>query len=161
MISLLFTRSHILKCEASPGLIRHSLVCLILATSALGATTPSNAQYAIAGLSKEVIGGTLRMGETDSTKFHTDLAPSRHLNSSNRPCLAVSGLSQAQTINKNLYDHILLLDNKCAQPIKIRACYYKSTSCTVMQVDGYKRQQRNLGVSTTDDFRYSFREYLN
>jgi hypothetical protein len=145
---------HILKRDAS-------LMCLVLATAALGAATPGIAQYAIAGLSKEVIGGTISLEETESAKFHTDLAPSRHLNSSNKPCLTVSGLIKAQIINANLYDQILLLDNQCSQPIKIRACYYKSTSCTVMQVNGYKREQHNLGVSTTGDFRYSYREYLN
>jgi hypothetical protein len=156
---LLYALSDNFRRDIFPGLAvgRNFLVCFALAGVALCAATPSTAQYA---LSKEMTGGTLRVDEANS-KFNADPAPSRHLNSSNNACLRVSALSTAQLINPLLKDHILLLDNQCAQPITIRACYYKSTSCTVMRVDGYKRQQHNLGVSTTSDFRYSFREYLN
>ncbi len=146
-----------------PSLFRHIFACLAVASAAWCATTSCKAEYAIAGLSRETVGGTLGVGsdESNATKLTTDLAPSRHVKASNKPCLAVSALYQKQTLNSTLYDHILILDNQCSQPIKIRACYYKSSSCTVMRVEGYKRQQHNLGVSVTADFRFSFREYLN
>lgn len=152
--------------DAFPGtsIFRHTVViCLTLTGAALSAVTPSNADYAIAGLSRETVGGTVGVGtdESSSATLTTDFAPSRHLNASNKACLTVSALYQKQTLNSNLFDQILILDNQCSQPIKIRACYYKSTSCTVMRVDAYRRQQHNLGVSVTADFRFSFREYLN
>jgi hypothetical protein len=142
------------------------LGCVWMATTLIvvamgGNAIKASAEPAIVGLSRETVGGTAGIDENDSTKFQTDFAPARHMDANNKPCLRVSPLFKKQSFSPNLYDQILLLDNQCSQAIKIRACYYRSSSCAVMRVGAYQRQQQNLGVSTTPDFRYSFREYLD
>jgi hypothetical protein len=111
-----------------------------------------------ANLSRETIGGTLPVNNNMVTNFSGYESP-RHLNANNKPCLTVSPIYKKQGLNPSLFDQILLLDNQCAQTIQIRACYYRTSSCTIMRVGPYQRQQHNLGISTTPDFRYSFREY--
>lgn len=78
-----------------------------------------------------------------------------------KPCLAVTSASESQALNKNVFNHILILDNHCGKEIRIRACYYKTDSCTTMSVGGYRRQQHTLGIFSYPDFQYSFREYVN
>jgi hypothetical protein len=134
-----------------------TLVVILIGANA----TTAVAEPAITGLSRETVGGTVGIDDNPSQTFQSDFAPSRHMDATNKPCLRVSPLFKKQGLNPNLYDQILLLDNQCSQAIKIRACYYKSSSCTVMRIGAYQRQQQNLGVSTTPDFRYSFREYLD
>jgi|tagenome__1003787_1003787.scaffolds.fasta_scaffold20597492_2 hypothetical protein len=132
------------------------LIVVVIGTNA----TAAAAEPPIIGLSRETVGGTVGIDDNASTALGSDFAPNRHLDATKKPCLRVSPLSKKQGLNPNLYDQILLLDNQCSQAIKIRACYYKSSSCTVMRIGAYRRQQQNLGVSTSPDFRYSFREYL-
>lgn len=148
-------------CGSPAELRRLWLAVALVVVVTDGNATIAAAQTAIFGLSRETLGGTTAGDYNASTKFQSDLAPGRHLDATNKPCLRVSPLSKKQGLNPNLYDQILLLDNQCAQAIRIQACYYKSSSCTVMRIGAYQRQQQNLGVSTSPDFRYSFREYLD
>lgn len=141
---------------------RWSVVAAALIVIAVGRTaTSAAAEPALMGLSRETMGGTVSTDENALSKLKSDFAPERHMDANNKPCLRVSAFYKKQSFNSNLYDQILLLANQCSQAIRIRACYYRSSSCTMMRVGAYQRQQQNLGVSTAPDFRYSFREYLD
>lgn len=145
-------------------ILRDAFSAILLGVLCLG-SAPALGQASLASqpLSEEVIGG--------NGKFATDAASTpqksftivrqRNLDPTSRPCLLVSPYIEKQTLNKNIFNHILILDNHCGKAIRIRACYYKTTSCSEMSVGGYKRQQHVLGIFPYTDFQYSYREYVN
>lgn len=144
--------------------LRNAFLALLLVVACLG-SAPALGQASLASqpLSEEVVGG--------NGKFATDRASTpqkgfaivrpRNLDPTGKPCLVVSTLAQSQALNKNIFNHILILDNHCGREIRIRACYYKTTSCSTMEVGGYKRQQHVLGIFSYSDFQYAYREYVN
>jgi hypothetical protein len=138
----------------------------LLGSLAFTTPTPAIAQALFgAGVlsSREVTGGSggLAVG-VDRTQISSALVGSqRNVDPAGNPCLNVYARSEQQTINKLIYNHILLLDNHCSKTIRIRACYYKTDSCQEISASGYKRQTQVFGVFTTPDFRFAFREYLN
>lgn len=109
--------------------------------------------------SAPIIGGTGGLStNSDYGRFETTKAR-RHLNPANRPCISVHGLSKPQIINNNVYEHILILENVCNQPIKLRMCYFQSTNCISATVNAYSRKQQILGYgSNAKDFRYAYIE---
>lgn len=145
-------------------ILRDAFLAILLGVVCLG-SAPAFGQASLASqpLSEEVIGG--------NGKFATDapatpqksfaIVRQRNLDPTSRPCLLVSPNVERQTLNKNIFNHILILDNHCGKQIRIRACYYKTTSCSEMSVGGYKRQQHILGIFPYADFQYSYREYVN
>ena len=111
-------------------------------------------------LSVEVVGGTLDMpanASKSSPAVGGIIFAPRHLEPSGRPCLTVNPIAQRQSINKSIFDQILLLDNRCGKEIRIRVCYYKTDSCKTMAVGGYKRQQQILALFTHDIVNQVFR----
>ena len=64
-------------------------------------------------------------------------------------------------INKNVYDHSVLISNQCSRNIRLSVCYYQTRNCTTLAIAGYARQQKLLGVFPDKDFRIEFREYLD
>jgi hypothetical protein len=141
-----------------------AIVVFVIATMA--APLPAIAQAIFgAGVlsSREVVGGTggLAVGE-DRTQISSPLVGNqRNMDPANQPCLNVHAISERQTINAMIYNHILLLDNHCSKEIKIRACYYKTDSCQEIAIGANKRQRYVFGVFTASDFRFAFREYVN
>jgi hypothetical protein len=112
--------------------------------------------------SREVVGGTggLAMGE-DRTQMSSSLAgPQRNTDPTGNACLSVYAHSEQQTINKMIYNHVLLLNNHCSREIRIRACYYKTDSCQEISVNAYTRKSYVFGVFTTSGFRFAYREYV-
>ncbi len=84
----------------------------------------------------------------------------RNVDPTGNPCLNVYPHSEHQTINKMIFNHVLLLDNHCSKEVRIKACYYKTDSCQEITVPPYTRKNYVFGVFTTGDFRYAFREYI-
>ena len=126
--------------------------------------TPATAQSFGKGmLSAEVVGGTGALAIDEGTaKFSSPLvAPQRNVDATGRLCLDVHPGSERQTINTLIYNHILLLENHCNKEIRIRACYYKTDTCQEITVHGDSRQRYVFGVFTEQNFRFSFREYVN
>jgi hypothetical protein len=126
--------------------------------------TPATAQIFGKGiLSAEVVGGTGALAiDEGKAKFASPLvAPQRNVDATGQLCLNVHPGSEPQTINTMIYNHILLLDNHCTKDIRIRACYYKTDSCQEITVHGNNRQRYVFGVFTEQNFRFSFREYVN
>jgi hypothetical protein len=85
--------------------------------------------------------------------------PRRHMNAVGKPCLDVGGFSRAQTLNANIYDHLIRTENSCSQRIQIKACYYKSTKCIDIDVPPYGKKESILGIfPAMKDFRFEFTE---
>jgi hypothetical protein len=83
----------------------------------------------------------------------------RHRGPAGQPCLAVGGFARPQIVNPNLYDHVIVAENSCAQRINLQVCYYQSQDCVPMDVPGGERKEIILGVMPAEkDFRFEFRE---
>ncbi|QOG22153.1 MULTISPECIES: hypothetical protein [Bradyrhizobium] len=144
--------------------LREILPVFVLGTiCVVGGPAFGQASLANQPLSDETVGGSGKFATSSpltQPKSFTVSRP-RALDPTGKPCLTVSSTSESQTLNKNVFNHILILDNHCGKQIRIRACYYKTDSCTTMSVGGYRRQQHILGIFSYSDFQYSFREYAN
>ncbi len=83
----------------------------------------------------------------------------RHRAPTGSPCLTVSGFARPHTVNPNLYDHVITVNNGCAQRITMRVCYYNSMDCVPIEIPGGERKEAILGtMPSTKDFRFEFRE---
>ena len=83
----------------------------------------------------------------------------RHRDPAGKPCLLVQGMARPHTINPNLFDHLIVAANSCAQLIKMQVCYYRTRQCIPMEVPGKGRREAVLGMMPSiKDFRYEFRE---
>jgi hypothetical protein len=116
------------------------------------------------GLSASIFAGTpgapgfsqdARFGAAKSTLAQP------HLNPSGKPCITIHPTSKAQTINQNIYDHSLLINNECSQRIRLLVCYYRVQNCSTIAIAGYTREQKLFGIFPERDFRIEYREYLD
>jgi hypothetical protein len=119
-----------------------------LAQSSGGTSQPT---YGGAGLSAPTQPPVL-LGEEDR-------AAKRHTGPTGKPCLSVSGGANAETINPNIFEHVVVADNSCGQLIKMQVCYYKSEHCIPLDVPAYARKQVVLGIMPAmKEFRFEYRE---
>jgi hypothetical protein len=88
-----------------------------------------------------------------------DAATRVHVGPSGKPCLTIYGYAKQQALNPTLYDHVISASSTCAQPIKLRVCYYHSEDCVLMAVPEYAHQETILGVMPRmREFRFEYRE---
>jgi hypothetical protein len=84
-----------------------------------------------------------------------------HLNPSGKPCVTIQPISHAQIMNKNIYDHSLLISNECSQTIRLSVCYYHVQNCSMISIAGYARKLELFGIFPEKEFRIEYREYLD
>lgn len=89
------------------------------------------------------------------------LLPQPHLNPVGKPCVEIYPAATAQIINRNIYDHNLLINNQCSQRIGLSICYYQTRTCSIFAIPGYTRQLKLFGIFPEKDFRIEYREYVN
>jgi hypothetical protein len=82
----------------------------------------------------------------------------RHRGPTGKPCLAVSGSPRRHAVITNLYDHVITVQNSCAQRISMKVCYYNSQDCLSIEIPGGERKEVILGTLSSADFRFEFRE---
>lgn len=63
-----------------------------------------------------------------------------------RPCTDIEAAARAQTINKDMLDHIVSMINHCAKPIKLEVCYANTDHCILVDLKAYKRVDTILGA---------------
>jgi hypothetical protein len=82
-----------------------------------------------------------------------------HSGPTGKPCLTVQGYAQQQTINPNIFEHIISASNDCSQLIKTQVCYYQSQQCIQIDVPPYGRKESVLGIMPAmKQFRFEYRE---
>lgn len=138
------------------------LVAIIGAVSLFAAQ--AQAQVSPFGrLSAPTVGGTGKMPAPPTNPFSTlqgNFAPA-HKTASGQACITVHPSAVHQIANPNIINHEVLVVNGCGQSIKVQVCYYQSTSCIIVAVNGYEKIERTLGIASgLTDFRYEFREML-
>jgi hypothetical protein len=86
-------------------------------------------------------------------------AVQKHLGPTGKPCVTVVGYAHPQTVNPNIFEHMILATNDCSQPIKMRVCYYQSQQCIPIDVPQYGRKEMVLGIMPAmSQFRFEYRE---
>ena len=82
-----------------------------------------------------------------------------HTTPDRKLCISVHPLTRPQIINPKIIDQIVIVQNICGQSIKVQVCYAGSSDCIVVQVAGYQKLQRILGIAAgSTSFRYEYRE---
>ena len=83
----------------------------------------------------------------------------RHRDFAGKECLSVSGNSRPHASNANVYDHVIIVTNRCPQRIVIRVCYYRTEDCIPMEIPGGERKEGRLGsMPSVTEFGFEFRE---
>lgn len=110
--------------------------------------------------SQPIVGGTGGLSVSqENGRFDLSVTARQHKTPTNKPCVTVHGISRQQIVSNTIYEHILILENACNQPIKLRLCYFQSTSCVNSTVNPYSRRQQTLGIApNAKDFRYAYTE---
>jgi hypothetical protein len=153
-----------LRCVTSK--LRLLLAGAIVVASLLCTVPIARAQDAIApfGLSAPVYRGTRGAphfpGDVEFAAMKGILPPP-HLDPLGKPCVDVFPVANAQTINSNIYDHDLLINNRCSQRIRLSVCYYRTRTCSTFAIAGYTRQLKLLGIFAEKEFRIQYREYVD
>ena len=96
-----------------------------------------------------------------SARFGSSQTPKLHIGTNGKPCIYVVGQARAQTINPNVFEHVLILNNSCGLPIKLRICYYGTETCNDASIAAFARRQEIFGIMpNAKDFRFEYREYF-
>jgi hypothetical protein len=76
-----------------------------------------------------------------------------------RPCLDIKAEARAQPATPNVFDHIVRVNNRCLQQIKVKLCYYKSDRCFLVTLFANERKETILGTfPSMRYFRYEYQE---
>lgn len=87
-----------------------------------------------------------------------DLGDRKHHDASGRACLEATGVAQPLTSNPKIFTHIVTLENRCADFIKVRVCYHGSDTCSGVEVPPRSRKEQMIGVLAMQQFRYDVKE---
>jgi hypothetical protein len=139
------------------------IAVLMLISHAVPVAKAQSAMFAV-GMSAPVYRGTRgapHIPQENGFATLKGVLPKPHLDPVGRPCVEILPLSTAQTINKNIYDQNLLINNQCSQKIALSVCYYQTRNCSNLAIAGYTRQLKLFGVSPEKEFRIEYREYVN
>lgn len=138
------------------SLCRLSIIPVVLVLAWFKPTSEAHAQLQ----SQPIVGGTGGLiVSQENGRFDVSGTARQHKTPTNKPCVKVHGISRQQIVNNTIYEHILILENACNQPIKLRLCYFQSTSCVNSTVNAYSRRQQILGIApNAKDFRYAYTE---
>lgn len=99
---------------------------------------------------------------SSSMRFGSSRTPQRHMDSMGRPCIYVLGEAKPQVVNPKLYDHVLIVNNSCSVPVKLRACYLGTEKCNDVAVGAFTKRREMFGIAPdAKDFRFEYREYFN
>lgn len=122
-------------------------------------TTSAWSQYAVIpdrSTQRPTLGATA--GVTIPPSPAGSLTP-RHRGPDGSICLQVGGMARPLGANDKLFDHWIYVKNECSVGIRLRVCYYATTSCIDINVPGRDRKEAILGtLPSIKDFRYEYRE---
>jgi hypothetical protein len=89
----------------------------------------------------------------------SDLADRKHRDFAGKPCLETGGTAQPLASNPRVLHHIVSLDNRCLERIKVRICYHGTEDCTDVDVPARSRKEQVIGVfPAMQQFRYDVKE---
>jgi hypothetical protein len=73
-----------------------------------------------------------------------------------RPCLDIEAAARAQTVNRDMVDHVVSIKNNCSRSIQAKVCYANADRCNQVNLPAYKRSDTILGtMKSINYFRYT------
>jgi hypothetical protein len=82
-----------------------------------------------------------------------------HRDSLGRPCLEIKAETRSQPATPNIFDHVVAVNNRCLERIKVKLCYYKSDRCYLVELAANQRKETILGTfPAMRYFRYEYQE---
>jgi hypothetical protein len=75
-----------------------------------------------------------------------DATQARHKDPLGNFCLEIETLAHAHVANRDVYDHVVGVKNRCVQLIKCRVCYARTNYCVEMDVPGGGWREALLGI---------------
>lgn len=117
-----------------PTTHRFALSCLIVAVSlATTLSTPATAQISGTGI--------------------------RSLDIYGRSCFTTEGVARAQPANPQLFNHVVIVNNRCTKSVKLKVCYHKTERCAEITVPPHETKEAWLGsVRLLRFFQYDLKE---
>jgi hypothetical protein len=109
-----------------------------------------------------IVGGTGGLRAPEQSPIISGIegrSPKVHLGPTGKPCVRVDGFANAQSINPNIYNHLIRATNSCSQRIKMQVCYYKTQHCVQIELGPYDHKDAALGIyPALKDFRFEYTE---
>src|SRR5712691_4485669 len=62
-----------------------------------------------------------------------------------KQCYTIQGVARNQTINPNIFDHVIIVKNQCFKNVKLKICYHKSDRCIEMSIPSRSTKESWLG----------------
>jgi hypothetical protein len=88
-----------------------------------------------------------------------DIFAKKHVGPTGKPCVSMFGDARPQTMNPQIFDHMIVATNACSQVIKLKVCYYHSDHCIAVDMPAYSQKEAMLGIMPSmGGFRFEFRE---
>jgi hypothetical protein len=75
-----------------------------------------------------------------------------------KQCFKVQGLARPELSVPNIFDHVIIVDNQCFKPVKLRICYHKSERCIDMEVPAQSIKEGWLGSYPLRFFQYDIKQ---
>jgi hypothetical protein len=138
------------------------LSTVIVAMSLLAAHAQAQVS-AFGRTSAPTAGGTAGLPPPAANPFATNQGnfAQAHKTADGKPCIVINPRVVPQISNPRIFNHVVLVGNICGKSLKIRVCYFRSSSCIIVAVKGYEKIEQTLGISPgVADFRYEYRELL-
>ncbi len=89
----------------------------------------------------------------------SDMGDRKHHDFAGKPCLETTGNAQPLASNPRISNHIVSLDNRCIERIKVKVCYHGTDDCTDVVVPARSRKEQVIGVFPAMQlFRYDVKE---
>jgi hypothetical protein len=82
-----------------------------------------------------------------------------HPNAFGKPCIQYDTAARALLVDKNVFDYVVAVTNKCPRAIKVQICQKGGTGCSAVMVQAYRSTDVVMGFGpNTDAFAYIAKE---
>ena len=70
----------------------------------------------------------------------------RSLDIYGKACFTTEGVARPQTPNSRLFNHVVVVKNRCPKSVKLKICYHKTERCTEVTVPPHETKEAWLGM---------------
>jgi len=92
----------------------------------------------------------------------SEVSERKHRDFGGKLCLETTGSTKALASNPKIFNHIIVAENHCIDPIKAQICYHGNDTCVDIEIPGRSRKEQLLGVfPAMQQFRYDVKERFN
>jgi hypothetical protein len=83
----------------------------------------------------------------------------RSLDIYGKSCFTTEGFARPRSVNSRLFDHVVIVKNRCTKNVKLKICYHKTERCAEITVPPHETKEAWLGAITAlRFFQYDLKE---